>query len=341
MDGSAWHLGIGYLFTQPFGVTPASRLLLKNIIIMSMRRGATTAATLKMMSTGKEPPADGPALFEKLGGIGIVGESIERLVPQNWARNVKYTAVRFHAPESVEELASIVRDAEEVRVIGTRHSFSTVADTVSDMITLDHMPPVLEIDEAKRTVTVSAATTCAELAEGLEEQGWALHNLPSMPHISVMGALATGTHGSGDTTGSLLAALVDAEYVDADGSIVCSDCGALPSSTLGSTVNLDMQGHVLGGIGVIFELTLAIEPSYDVRVDVYTALPWARLEEQWGINRLFAEAYSVSDACLTDAQCIAALVPPWYRLGTALVPPWGTLHTQCHTLSTPHLTLSL
>ena len=229
---------------------------------------------------------DAADAFSKLGGLGATGEGVERLIPANWARTLYYTAQRHHAPETVEEVQAIVAQSERVRVVGARHSFSACADTPEgDMITLELLPVSIEIDDERRTVAVSAHASCAELSSHLHERGWALHTLPSIAHVTVAGALATATHGSGDASGSLLCALEEVEYINHEGELVCC-CGGLPSACLGRTVDLEMQGVVLGGFGVLIEVTLAIEPSFDVQTDVYLNVPWHRLLELHSINQV-------------------------------------------------------
>ena len=113
--------------------------------------------------------------------------------------------------------------------------------------------------------------------------GYALHNLGSLPHISVAGAVATGTHGSGDGNGNLATAVRGLRMVTADGDLVTLRRGE--GGFNGAVV-------ALGALGVVVELTLDIEPAYDVRQYVYERLPWARLVEN--LEQIFADAYSVS-----------------------------------------------
>ena len=117
---------------------------------------------------------------------------------RNWAGNVTYGATSVVAPTSVPELQELVAASPRIRAIGTRHSFSTVADAPGVQVDLSSMPRTLEIDTAASTVRVDAATRWGELAPALHAAGYAVHTLGSLPHISVAGSVATGTHGSGD-----------------------------------------------------------------------------------------------------------------------------------------------
>ena len=185
---------------------------------------------------------------------------------RNWAGNLTYRAARLLEPESVEELAEIVRGSRSLRVLGSRHAFSSLADTTGDHVSLARLPRIAEIDAAAGTVTVDGATRYGDLAPVLHEAGFALHNLASLPHISVAGACATGTHGSGDRSGNLSTAVQAMDVVRADGELVSISRAHDPATFPGVVVSL-------GCLGAVTALTLAIEPTYDVRQWVYEDLP--------------------------------------------------------------------
>jgi len=123
--------------------------------------------------------------------------------PANWAGNVTFGAERFHRPASLPQLQRLVARSQRVRALGTGHSFSRLADTPGDLICLTGLPRLIEADTAGRAVTVGAGLTYGDVAAALHQAGRALPNLASLTHISVAGACATGTHGSGDGHGSL------------------------------------------------------------------------------------------------------------------------------------------
>src|SRR5712691_12159843 len=135
----------------------------------------------------------------------------------NWARNITFTAQRLHRPTSVGELQAVVAGSERARPLGTGHSFNRIADSPGDLVSVAGLPTTIEVDRGRATVTVSAGIRYGELAVRLHEEGYALRNLASLPHISVAGACATGTHGSGDGNGNLATAVSALEMVTADG----------------------------------------------------------------------------------------------------------------------------
>ena len=206
---------------------------------------------------------------------------------RNWAGNYEYRAVRLHRPESIEELQELVRRTPRLRPLGSRHSFNDIADTDGDLVALDRLPRTVEIDHDRRTVTVHGGIRYGDLCPILERAGLALHNTASLPHISVAGAVATGTHGSGDRSGSLATAIRALKVVTADGEIASFDRGDPASAA-------DFPGAVvsLGALGPVVRLTLDVEPTYRMRQDVYDDLPLAALDDHF--DDIMAAADSVS-----------------------------------------------
>ena len=204
---------------------------------------------------------------------------------RNWAGNLEYRAKEVLEPTSIEELQELVRASSQLRVLGSRHSFNDIADTTGDHLSLVRLPRQIEIDEADRTVTVDGGIRYGELCGPLHAAGFALHNLASLPHISIAGACATGTHGSGDRSGGLGTAVVGMEVVTADGELRTVTRESDAETLNGAVVSL-------GAIGVVASLTLAIEPTYEVRQDVYEDLPLSVVASHF--EELMSMADSVS-----------------------------------------------
>jgi alditol oxidase len=198
----------------------------------------------------------------------------------NWAGNTAFQASRLHRPPSLDELRRVVAAAPRVRALGSGHSFNDIADTSGELVSLDRMPELVEVDEAARRVRVGASTTYARLAPHLHARGLALANLASLPHISVAGSVATGTHGSGVANASLSAAVSALELVTADGSLVTLRRG-----------DADFPGAVvaLGALGVVTALTLDLVPAFELRQYVREGVP-----DDAPFDELMADGYSVS-----------------------------------------------
>jgi xylitol oxidase len=201
---------------------------------------------------------------------------------KNWAGNYTYRAQRLHRPSTIEQVQEIVASAPGVRVLGSRHSFNDIADS-SELITLEAMPAEVVVDRAANTVSFNAALKYGELVETLGAEGVALHNLASLPHISVAGAVATATHGSGDTNGNLATAVAGLELVTSGGEIVEASRG-----------DPDFDGLVvgLGALGAVTRITLDVEPAYEVRQRVFEGLSWEALFEHF--DEITSCGYSVS-----------------------------------------------
>lgn len=202
---------------------------------------------------------------------------------RNWGRNLTYSARQLHRPTSIEELRQIVRHSRGLRPLGSRHSFSSIADTTGDLIEVTSLPRHLEIDPDAATATVDAGVRYGELAPALEAHGWALQNMASLPHITVGGSVATGTHGSGDRNPTLSAAVAALELVTADGELVRLRRG--DEGFDGAVVSL-------GALGVVVRVTLDLVPSFGMRQDSYATLAWGDALEN--LDELMAAAYSVS-----------------------------------------------
>ncbi|MDP9735109.1 FAD-binding protein [Curtobacterium sp. 260] len=203
----------------------------------------------------------------------------------NWAGNVTYRASALDRPTSVAAVQQLVAATPRLTALGSTHSFNEIADTDAVQVTLAGLPPVLEVDADRRVVRVAAGMTHAQVAAGLEARGWALANLASLPHISVAGAVATGTHGSGVRNPSLAQAVVGLEVVRASGDVVRVDA----SSPDGA---LDAHRVALGALGVVTAVELAIEPTFQVATTVHLDLPWDAVLEH--VDRVVSDAYSVS-----------------------------------------------
>jgi xylitol oxidase len=203
-------------------------------------------------------------------------------VERNWAGNVEYSASVIERPTSVDELRSILVHAGRVHVVGTRHSFNDIVDA-DLLIALDALPDDAVVDPVLRAVELNPAMTYGRLAPLLHRHGVALHNLASLPHISVGGAIATGTHGSGDLLGNLATAVSAMEIVRSDGELVRLQRG-----------DPDFDGAVvgLGALGAVVRIRLDVEPTYQVAQHVFEGLTWDDLAAHF--DAITGSGHSVS-----------------------------------------------
>ena len=202
----------------------------------------------------------------------------------NWAKNITYGAPRQHQPSSVEELQGLVRSSSKVKALGTRHSFNQSADTPGDQIEMTNLNRILGLDTEGRTVTIEGGVRYGELCTYLDRRGYALHNLASLPHISVAGACATATHGSGLKNGNLATSVRSVDIVQADGSLV----------TLRRGRDADFHGAVvgIGALGIVARMALDLLPSFQMGQRVFEHLPFEVLEGN--LRSIMSSGYSVS-----------------------------------------------
>ena len=200
----------------------------------------------------------------------------------NWAGNYSYRARTLHAPATLEELQELVASTPRLRVLGSRHSFTDIADG-EELVTLERLGHDVAIDRNALTVSLAGAVRYDRLAGELDRAGLALANLASLPHIAVAGAIATATHGSGDGNGNLATAVAALEIVTSDGNVLRIARG-----------DRDFDGALvsLGALGAVVRVTLDVEPAYEVRQQVFLGLAWEQLFEHF--DAITASGYSVS-----------------------------------------------
>jgi alditol oxidase len=209
----------------------------------------------------------------------------------NWAGNLVYSTDNFFSANSVEQAREFVKKQSNLKVLGTRHCFNNIADSTHNLLSLRAMDKVVALDPEARTVTVEAGMSYGQLCPLLDSKGFALHNLASLPHISIAGACTTATHGSGVKNGNLATAASALEILTADGELV-----RLSRQNDGETFRGAVVG--LGALGVITKVTLDIQPTFMMRQYVYENLPLSQMKEHF--DAIESSAYSVS--LFTDWQ---------------------------------------
>ena len=210
---------------------------------------------------------------------------------KNWAGNLEYSTENLYSANSLEQARDHIKKHEKLKVLGTRHCFNNIADSKDDFLSLRSMDKVVALDAQARTVTVEAGMSYGQLAPYLDSKGFALHNLASLPHISIAGACTTGTHGSGIKNGNLSTAVSGLEMITAAGDVVTLSRQKDGEKFRGAVVGL-------GALGAITKVTLDIQPTFTMRQYVYENLPLSQLKEHF--DEIEASAYSVS--LFTDWQ---------------------------------------
>lgn len=243
--------------------------------------------------------------FLKGTGAMLTGTMLSRIAPAeqtahseataaahrtNWSGNLQYHTDHLLQPTTVEETQQAVKSCTKLRALGARHSFNTIADSKFNQISVKALQN-MSVDAKARTVTVGGGVTYGQLAPYIDAQGFAVHNLASLPHVSVAGACATATHGSGNKNGNLSTSVAAMEIVTADGNIVHISREKDGDQILGAAV-------ALGGLGVVTATTLDVIPTFQMAQVVYENLSFDQLEHN--LDAIFGSGYSVS--LFTDWQ---------------------------------------
>jgi xylitol oxidase len=230
--------------------------------------------------------------FIKLSSVMMAGTALTPLADfaqdnkiTNWAGNLTYGTSSLLRVNTVQEAQDAIRRYSRLKVLGTRHCFNTIADSRDRFLSLTGLNQVINLDTDRLTVKVGASIKYGELAVWLNAKGYALHNMASLPHISVAGGCITATHGSGVHNANLSSAVVALELITATGEIVEFSRNVDESLFTGSVVNL-------GGLGAITALTLSIQPTYQVAQYVFENLPISTLEQHF--DEIMSAGYSVS-----------------------------------------------
>jgi xylitol oxidase len=235
---------------------------------------------LKLLSAAMSTPVLSP-LFAYAAGDQL----------KNWAGNVQYGSDRLYSATSMEQAQEFVRKHTRLKVLGTRHCFNHIADSNDEFLSLRSMDKVLALDSQARTVTIPANMSYGQLSPYLQEHGFALRNLASLPHISVAGACSTATHGSGEKNGNLATQVSGLEMITASGEIVILSRKHDGEDFLGAVVGL-------GALGVITKITLDLQPTFMMKQYVYENLPLSEMKDHF--DAIESSSYSVS--LFTDWQ---------------------------------------
>lgn len=216
----------------------------------------------------------------------VLDDHVPHWTPRkNWAGNLSYSTNQLYLPTSIEEVQEIVRRAQKVRPLGSTHCFNAIADSTVSQVSVANLVADIQLDTKRMEVTVGGGVRYGALATFLNSHGYALHNLASLPHISVVGACATATHGSGVNNGNLATAVTAIEFIDASGELVTLRKDAEDDQFAGAVVGL-------GCLGVVTRVTLTVEPAFEVAQHVYLNMPMEIMVAQ--LDAIMASGYSVS-----------------------------------------------
>jgi FAD-linked oxidoreductase len=173
----------------------------------------------------------------------------------NWSRSVSATPARLARPQTQAELGALVAAARKVRVTGAGHSFMPLCETDDTLISLADYEGGLEIAPDRRTVWAPAGWGLDRLTAALWAEGLSLINQGDINPQSLAGATATGTHGTGETLGSIATQACGFRLMLADGRVV--ECEPDQDPQLYAAQRLS-----LGLFGVAVAIRIHVLPAY-------------------------------------------------------------------------------
>ncbi|MBX2817582.1 MAG: FAD-binding protein [Saprospiraceae bacterium] len=231
--------------------------------------------------------------FLKVSAALGVGSSISGLAAcsaaggaKNWAGNVTYGA-QMTRPKSAALAAQEMQSKSAFRILGSQHSFSQIANSDALLLSTSQLAALGAVSEGY--CTVAAGARYGSICHSLYEAGWALENLASLPHISIGGACATATHGSGRHNGCLATAVSEFELITPDGQTKVLDRN--DEAFYGALVGL-------GATGLVSQVTLQLQPSQPMQQVVFRGLPSPSLYDHF--DQILSLGHSVS--LFTDWQ---------------------------------------
>ena len=198
----------------------------------------------------------------------------------NWSGSVSFTPETIAAPETPDQLLSLVRSARQrgstVRPVGSGHSSTPLFSTDHLLVSMDNLTGVLDVDPEAGWAKVLPGTGLRDLGEQLAEHGVAMENLGDVDYQAIAGAVATGTHGSGITLGNLSSTLIGGTLVNGMGEEVPFgvDAGTPADNPEADDLLRAVQvSH--GTLGVLTSLTLRVEPAHQLhRLNWITHIDW-------------------------------------------------------------------
>lgn len=182
---------------------------------------------------------------------------------KNWAGNVDLQSNQIVYPSTESEIQQAIINAanqrQQVRVIGTGHSFSALCQTKDVLLSLDKYQGLIAVDKDQCLATVKAGTKLKLLGELLWKEGLAMENMGDIDAQSIAGTISTGTHGTGTSFGTISTQIVALKIINAHGEI--KRCSPTENPNLFKAAQVS-----LGALGVITEITLRCIPSYKLLI---------------------------------------------------------------------------
>ena len=204
---------------------------------------------------------------------------------RNWSGSVEAQPQAIARPRTEAELSRLVAEAQAVRVVGAGHSFLPLCATDGLLLDLSELEGEV-VDLGGGLLDCPAGWSLARLTAAMWEMGWSLTNQGDVNPQSLAGAISTGTHGTGETLGSLSTMARGFRVVTADGGVV--ECDAERRPELFQAARLS-----LGLLGVVTRIRIAAQPAFHLEEHIRRA-PLAEVYERfddWARERRHVEFF--------------------------------------------------
>ncbi len=214
--------------------------------------------------------------FMALSGNPVLAQMLRapRLIPwRNWSGGQSCLPLARLAPQSLDELAQVLRDAPgKVRPVGSGHSFSGLVPTDGTLVSLSYFNGLLGHDPATLQAEFAAGTPMSSMGAALKAVGQALPNMADIDYQTLAGALATSTHGTGVGFGSYASRVTGLQLVTATGEVLDCDSQRHPEV-------FDAARVSLGALGVATKVRLQNREAFRLRERQWIARTEELLED--------------------------------------------------------------
>jgi FAD/FMN-containing dehydrogenase len=270
----------------------------------------------------------------------------------NWAGNLALTPFRHCHPRNLQDLVTIVQEAESlgkrVRAVGSSWSFTDITITPDYLVDTDQLNNILAtvVDAAlnasvagRQFVHVESGCKVRDLCDYLDKHNLALTTMGGSDGQSVLGILSTCVHGPDFDRGPVPDMVRAVHLVGPGGaqhwiepSSGITDPIALQHALGIDPANIHYEDHwfnaviaAVGTLGIVYSVILEVAHQYDL-VQVITAKSWADMRAELAGQALFqapnrsvqvvidpAAPHNCFLYTRTDAPATAAVSYPLYN----------------------------
>ncbi|RIA90986.1 hypothetical protein C1645_768607 [Glomus cerebriforme] len=194
----------------------------------------------------------------------------ENDVWHNWAGNISFKPAKIFNPKSVQDLKDYVKaaqkDGKKIRCAAEGHTWSSLSMTNDYLVILNNLDKVtVEKRNDGYVVHAEAGAEISQIDEVLENHDppLTITSMTVLDNVRIGGVVATGCHGARTESRTIVDQVVGLQIVTGDGEL----------HEFSDEINRDEMNAArvsLGLLGIIYRVSLRVEPMYDLRmIDTY------------------------------------------------------------------------